>query len=141
MRYRILRVGLKTVITVVAIGAFVAVPAPRAASLLAPVDFKTPGEAAYCGLVIRNYDAVKLVCFTPNDGFTVAMTARGYPRKARVALNFDRYPQAPMLRFGRSWWSSDAGVWICTSRRLGLTCKNKAGHGWWLGRYRGYRLF
>jgi len=32
------------------------------------------------------------------------------------------------------------GFW-CTSRRTGLLCWNRVGHGWWLGRYRGYRTF
>jgi hypothetical protein len=27
------------------------------------------------------------------------------------------------------------------ARGLCLTCTNRAGHGWWLGRYKGYRLF
>ena len=32
-------------------------------------------------------------------------------------------------------------VFICTSRRTGLTCSNRDRHGFWLGRYRGYRVF
>ena len=44
------------------------------------------------------------------------------------------------LRFGGHWHVRGLGFW-CTSRRTGLTCWNSAGHGWWLGRGRGYRLF
>ncbi len=29
----------------------------------------------------------------------------------------------------------------CSSRSNGLTCKNGIGHGWWLGRCKGYRIF
>jgi hypothetical protein len=36
--------------------------------------FRTPGEAAYC----NDYSG-ELICWTPNDGFTVHMTARGRP--------------------------------------------------------------
>ena len=52
-----------------------------------------------------------------------------------------------LLRFGQQWsFGPDAsGVgpinYRCWSRRTGLTCRNRQGHGWWLGRYRGYRLF
>ena len=42
------------------------------------------------------------------------------------------------LSFGETWRS---GGFRCTSRRSGLTCTNRRGHGWWLGRYVGYRLF
>jgi hypothetical protein len=44
------------------------------------------------------------------------------------------------LRFGGHWHIRGLGFW-CISRRTGLTCVNRAGHGWWLGRVRGYRLF
>jgi hypothetical protein len=44
-----------------------------------------------------------------------------------------------ILRFGQSW--SLRGYWTCTSHSSGLTCSNRAHHGWWLGRYKGYRIF
>jgi hypothetical protein len=33
------------------------------------------------------------------------------------------------------------GRFVCNSRSSGLTCQNARGHGWWLGRYVGYRVF
>jgi hypothetical protein len=48
-----------------------------------------------------------------------------------------------MLRFGNRWteWQALRLQYTCTSLRTGLTCKNRSGHGWWLGRYKGYRIF
>jgi hypothetical protein len=43
----------------------------------------------------------------------------------------------PVLRYGRRWrWH---GI-VCTSRPAGLTCRNRAGHGWFLSRER-QRIF
>jgi len=52
-----------------------------------------------------------------------------------------------VLRFGQNWtWSFDRRgfgtlYYSCSSRTNGLTCNNQAGHGWWLGRFKGYRIF
>jgi hypothetical protein len=101
-------------------------------------NFRTPGGAAYCGY---NEASARYACWTPNDGFEVYMR-HGHARKL-----YDPYlrafsPNAHMLRFGwtRAWPPTSYGM-RCTSRRSGLTCKNHSGHGWWLGRYVGYRLF
>jgi hypothetical protein len=111
-----------------------------AGTALAVAAFVTPGRAAYCG-VSEGEPPLALICWTPNDGFTVAMTARGRPTKRYIAANkgyYDRYV-GRVLRFGHGWgWP---GYWFCVSRRTGLTCTNEAKHGWWLGRYHGYRLF
>lgn len=111
--------------------------APKAAAV---ADFRTPGKAAYCG-VTHGEPPYGLICWTPNDGFTIAMRERG-----RAAGRYDRHNVAyydfvgRVLGFGHHWHMRGLGFW-CTSRRTGLTCWNKVGHGWWLGRYRGYRIF
>jgi hypothetical protein len=107
-------------------------------STLALADFRTPKGVAYCG-VSHGESPHALICWTPKDGFTLDMGARGFPRKRYVRANrgFHDYV-GRTLRFGRRW--AGAGFY-CVSRRTGLTCTNRAGHGWWLGRYRGYRLF
>lgn len=100
--------------------------------------FRTPGEAAYCtwGLV---GPPSQFVCWTPNDGFTVQMTVRGRPRKYYEPFNRGHLENsAPVLRFGHTMRS---GSIVCKSRRTGLTCTNRRGHGWRLGRYVGYSLF
>lgn len=108
------------------------------AASLAVAAFKTPGDAAYCGTT-EGEAPIALVCWTPNDGFTVAMTNRSAATKRYVAANRGFHGYAGRtLRFGQSW--AILG-YRCTSRSSGLTCTNRAGHGWWLGRYRGYRIF
>lgn len=101
--------------------------------------FRTPKKAAYWG-ESEGEGAPHLICWTPNDGFTVSMSERGRANKQYVALNRGYFDPAPgrVLRFGESWRS---GVYRCKSARSGLTCSNAAGNGWWLGRFRGYRLF
>ena len=96
--------------------------------------FRTPGEAAYC----NDYSG-PLICWTPNDGFTVHMTERGRPHKSYRNDHRDYVDnRAPVLRFGEQ---KRLGNFVCKSRSSGLTCTNLRDHGWRLGRYKGYRLF
>jgi hypothetical protein len=57
-----------------------------------------------------------------------------------------------LLRFGETWWGNRRGeegrgsgkgrvLFRCTSRTSGLTCRSISGHGFWLGRVRGHRIF
>ena len=107
--------------------------------------FKTPDGAAYC----EPGEATSLYCWTPNDGFWVAFRdtrpATGYGAQGGM------WPTYPTLRYGKTWrWSwyctgPHCGAPVryrCTSRRTGLTCtERESGHGFWLGRYRGYRIY
>lgn len=106
----------------------------------AVVDFVTPRRAAYCGTT-HGEGAPYLICWTPNDGFTVSMSPRGRSSKSYDRSNRGHHDPAPgrVLRLGRSM--TLAGGYRCTSRRTGLTCRNRAGRGWWLGRFTGYQLF
>jgi len=45
--------------------------------------------------------------------------------------------KAPVLGYGSSW--RGRGV-TCTSRRTGLTCRNRSGHGFFMSRVRSYRF-
>jgi hypothetical protein len=120
--------------TLAAATALVSVPAAVAAA-----SFVTPGRAAYCS-VSHGEPPHHLICWTPNDGFTVAMYRFGRSHKNYSPSNRGWHELAGrVLRFGETW--SLPGYWRCVSRRTGLRCTNRAGHGWWLGRYRGYRLF
>lgn len=126
--------------------ACVAIVAGGTASLdsaRAAVLWKTPQGAAYCAQITdyANEGAYKLTCWTPNDGFTVSMYGWGRPTKRYIRSNRGRHVRRTsfgVLRFGGSWRTE---VFRCESQRTGLRCKNDDGHGWWLGRYRGYRLF
>lgn len=66
------------------------------------------------------------------DWTGVAMRAgtRAAPQCAGDTV-YDR--SAPVLRYGRSW---HRGAFRCVSRRAGLTCRNAAGHGFFLARTR-----
>lgn len=141
--------------------ALVALAAPPVAA--AEPLFRTPGQAAYCAIAEANLapENPVLKCWTPNDGFTVTVAHDATPQDARnayVRSNRGRTPRRGyrVLRFGETYrWRcarvtagfaercSGEGrtVFRCESRRSGLTCKNRDGHGFWLGRYVGYRIF
>lgn len=103
-------------------------------------DFRTPNRAAYCALS-DGRATPSLSCWTPNDGFTVWMTRRGRAHKEYDEQARGFYDQTlRVLRFGETWRNRTLG-YRCRSRRSGLTCRNRRGHGWWLGRFVGYRLF
>jgi hypothetical protein len=123
-------------------------------------SFYTPGKAAYCGSVQDitgdNVGYVPwLYCWTPNDGFTIELRDTDRRPSARyVAKNRWHYePSTRRLTYRQDWWLNRAGqegtgtaglgnVLIkCASRTSGLRCTNRHGHGFWLGRFRGFRLF
>lgn len=123
-----------------AVGLLFATSAPAA-------DFRTPGRATYCDHVSKGETIEggipaprsSLQCWTPNDGFTTWMSRRSRPRKLYAEQLRRAYaPNTPVLEFGRAW---RVVGYRCVSRRTGVTCRNDARHGWWLGRYSGYRLF
>jgi hypothetical protein len=66
---------------------------------------------------------------------TWSMAATGRAHVAFVVANIAT--EVPVLRYGRTW--SWRGI-QCTSRRAGLTCRNRSGHGWFLSR-RWQRIF
>ncbi len=109
-----------------------------APAALASAAFKTPGAAAYCG-VTEGEGSNALICWTPIDGFTIGMPRFGWPSFSYDRMNRGYHELARVLRFGQSW--TIRGYWRCRSRRTGLTCTNRNGNGWWLGRYYGYRIF
>jgi hypothetical protein len=113
--------------------------------------FHTKAWAAQC-VVPEWFESARpyktLVCWTPNDGFTVEMTRFGSPTKSYLSAHAgynDRFFAKTLLHYGQTWrfdlFGYEPIAFTCTSRSTGLTCTNRAGHGWWLGRYVGYRLF
>jgi hypothetical protein len=46
-------------------------------------------------------------------------------------------PRSRVLRYGTTW--KKAGF-VCTSKRTGLRCRNRGGHGFFLSRQRSYRF-
>lgn len=131
--------------------------------------FATTGKAAYCTVEVEGYEdsSPRLFCWTPNDGWTININWIG--KRAATRL-FDKPPQivhstgilrgyvpkARLLPFGTRWvyrcanpaqistcrpGGAGATAFTCTSARTGLTCRNAVRHGFWIGRYRGYRRF
>jgi hypothetical protein len=121
-------------------GVLLIVSLATASAATAVADFVTPGKAAYCG-VSEGEPPLTLNCWRPRDGITLDMTRRGHPRWRVYSPNRGYYDPAPgrILSFGSRW--RFPGYWTCVSRATGLTCTNRAGHGWWLGRVRGSRVF
>ena len=122
-----------------------AFPATALAAL--EVDFRTPSRGAYCDYVPRGEiieggienPRVSFLCWTPNDGFVVNTHATGRVSKGYATQRLRAFwPVEQVLDFGERW--AMPGI-RCVSRRSGLTCRNDAGHGFWLGRFRGYRVF
>jgi hypothetical protein len=108
--------------------------------------FKTPGEAAYCQMETSNFSLNAFRCFTPNDGWWIRFTGLERGNVQITKGTDDRYrgyrsSMFDLLSFGKTWWSSDAAVITCVSRASGLTCKEYNGLTFWIGRYRGYRIF
>ena len=126
--------------------------------------FRTPANAAYCWLARTLAPENPVIgCWTPNDGFYATIQyARGFRGQAgyHARRRFEGLTPGgyPLLRFGQNFtWrcrtftgpslaedcSRRVGkvAFVCRSRRTGLTCRNRHGHGFWLGRFRGYRLF
>jgi hypothetical protein len=129
---------LTRTLTLTAVVAALSAGSVRTASAVS--DFRTPGRAAYCG-ISHGERPYGLICWTPRDGFTVDMQERGTAGKRYEPKNVGYHDVVGRkLRFGGHWHVHGLGFW-CTSRRTGLTCWNRAGRGWWLGRRRGYRLF
>jgi hypothetical protein len=128
------RIPIRSLITSTVVLGALSAPGPAAAA----VDLRTPKGAAYCDLT-RVSARLSLVCWTPYDGFTATMRVRG---RATTRYVGDREGHTPrvrrVLRYGQTWRSRG---FRCTSRRSGVTCRNRDRHGWWLGRRFGYRLY
>jgi hypothetical protein len=118
---------------------------PAAASASALSAFHTPGWAVECYVPYPHeipLSMTKLVCVTPNDGFTISIGPFGRSTKtySKKAIGYrDVFAAHRLFRFGQYW--AVRPYWGCSSKETGLTCWNKGGHGWWLGRFRGYRVF
>ncbi|MGH2447275.1 MAG: DUF6636 domain-containing protein [Chloroflexota bacterium] len=132
---------------VLAIGVWVAQPATLALAKVA--QFRTPsgniGCVAFtdhhtryvrCDIGNKSWRGPKRPASCPLDygnSFTMAPTRRPvWTCHGDTALGAGR-----VLRYGATWhW----GPFTCASRVRGLTCTNRAGHGFFLSRQR-YRIF
>jgi len=127
---------MKTLLIILAIATGALTAASSAAGVAA---FVTPHETAYCG-ISEGEAPLSLICWRPADGLTLDMRRLGRAHKRIDSSNRGYFDPAPgrLLRFGKRWRFSG---WACLSRLAGLTCTNRSGHGWWLGRLQGSRLY
>ena len=105
-----------------------------AGSALAVASFVTPGKVVYCGLS-EGEGPLHLICWRPADGLTFRIGRFGRAQKWINRRNRGFHDVAGrVLRYGQTW--SGARSFRCVSRVTGLTCVNRARHGWWIGRHR-----
>ena len=130
------REKMKTLLIILPIATGALTAASTAAAVAA---FVTPQKTAYCG-ISEGEAPLSLICWRPANGLTLDMRRLGRSHKRIHSSNRGYFDPAPgrLLRFGERWRFSG---WACVSRSAGLTCTNRSGHGWWLGRLQGFRLF
>jgi len=63
----------------------------------------------------------------------------GVTGRAHVTCHGDTAidPRSRALRYGSAWKKSG---FVCTSKRVGLRCRNRSGHGFFLSRGHSYRF-
>jgi len=110
----------------------------RSSAATAPVSwwgFATPSRNIVCNFGYLGTKSLSCVVFSAarvEQGQKVwTLPARGRPHVRFVVGNIGT--EVPVLRYGRSWRRNSLS---CISRRTGLTCRNRAGHGFTLSRER-----
>jgi hypothetical protein len=125
-------------------------------------SFWTPGKLAagavckFDGNLARFGHTPVLTCSGTQNPVTVLLEARGRPRVSHRPFGVNGfgwfYGPPFVLHFGATWWGDRRGdsgtgrssrrvLFRCASRESGLTCRSRSGHGFWLGRIRGHRVF
>jgi uncharacterized protein DUF6636 len=95
------------------------------------VVFRTPSKKIACRVYDPANQGPEIRCdlFFLNDR-AVRMTRRGKARLIHVTDTVGD-PKAPVLAYGRT---RRIGPFTCTSRTTGLSCHNRAGHGFTVSR-------
>jgi hypothetical protein len=140
----------------------------RASQPIRNVDFTTPGTPVRC-VFVGEFAVIKLMpvlyCWRlrpstsprawPTLGDVVlTLEAAGRPRvSASMRLGVGVVRHLGVLRVGETWWGNERGlsgtqrsrgriIFRCSTGAKGLTCRSVAsGHGFFLGRTRGIRVF
>jgi hypothetical protein len=144
----------RRLLLVAAAAALVAVPASSATVLpgfRSPSGnircLAAPGPPPYLWCSIGKADYVKKLtayCAQPRIGVDWAGFTLGARSKGSVACSggtmYDpatQHPRFITLAYGKTWHS---GAFTCLSQSVGVTCRNKAGHGLFVSR-QSYRVF
>jgi hypothetical protein len=95
--------------------------------------FYTPSKKIVCRIYDPAHQGLEIRCdlFFLNDR-AVRMTRRGKARLIHVTDTIGD-PKAPVLAYGKT---KRVGPFTCTSRRTGLSCHNRNGHGFTVSRER-----
>jgi hypothetical protein len=112
------------------LSAFVLLLAIAVPAVAKDVVFQTPSKKIAC----RIYDegsglVIRCDLFFLNDR-AVRMTRHGRARLIHVTDTIGD-PKASVLRYGKT---KRVGPFTCTSRRSGLSCHNRSGHGFTVSR-------
>jgi hypothetical protein len=93
--------------------------------------FATPSKKIACRIYDPAKQGLEIRCdlFFLNDR-AVRMTRRGRARLIHVTDTIGD-PRAPVLHYGKT---KRVGPFTCTSRRTGLSCHNRNGHGFTVSR-------
>ncbi len=130
----------------------------RAGGVAEPL-FATPNGAAYCGIAeTMAPENPVLKCWTPNDGFVASIQWDQAAQKPQYGYSRSLkgyYPRGYRTKaFGSHYgyrcskltdsFAERCGygvmIFFCSSKRDGLRCYNtQSKHGFWLGRYQGYK--
>jgi hypothetical protein len=139
-RFLLLLAGFSTVL--VASASTMKTPAAESATL---TFFHTPSGNVTCvesGRTLRCDILSGLVPRPPRPractldwGLGYTMSATGRPR-VTCAGDSANNPDAKVIPYGAAW---RLGPFRCTSKRVGLQCTNRAGHGFFLSRGRSRR--
>jgi hypothetical protein len=103
-----------------------------------PVFAVSNGVSVMCFLNRVPDRAPRLVCSGYGRPPFVWMTLNGRVSKRRFAMGPVSPIRPPDLEAGQRW--TEAGF-RCIRGKAGLTCRNQAGHGWWLGKRPRHRIF
>jgi len=123
-------------LALLAFASAVAAPSASVAANKYP-GFHRADRSIYCRYA--QAPPLALTCWRPRDGFTMGMHVYGKPYETYDPGSRHAYEDAaPTLRYGRMWGSFR--VIGCKSTKTGLTCKNRRGHGWTIGKI-SYKLF
>jgi hypothetical protein len=99
-------------------------------------------QSLFCSLRRADYaETLQDRCLNPNGEMGAGVDWHGFelPRRGRGRILcsggalWAGTPRYVTVAYGRTW---QGGAWTCRSRRTGLTCTNRGGHGLFLARER-----
>jgi hypothetical protein len=128
-------------------------PQVDAARLTAAAGFHVPGRVIECVIPVQHEGPPRpplLSCWRARDGMTFDMRSNGRTSRRLYRPHrgyHDWWAGRLRVPYGQEWsyHFDPRGIgrlyFTCASTRKGLFCKNRVGHGWFIGRETGSRIF